>query len=768
MINSIELKNWKTHKDTKLKFSRGTNILLGQMGAGKSSIMDAISFALFGTYPAIQHKRVAVDEIIMNRPEQKKQASVSLEFGIDGSSYLVQRNLELNGSSKATISKNGTYLQSQPQRVNEEVERILKVDYDLFSRAVYAEQNRLTYFLELRPSERKKQIDELLGLDKFAMAQDNATTLINKIKDMVAENEKTISTFDIKKLREQHQAMLDEIAKLKKARKELEGELKVYEKGRIETEGRLKDAKEQYNKRTLLTKEIAELRSKLDFIEKEIEKIREKGVTDRNTLEKHLTAAKNSFESAKKAEKEASGLEKAAFQEVAHLEADTKSIGKELEEREKLMKEMGKQDKKGVESGAKKKSEELKALKEECDANIASANENRKWLSELEKHLSKCPICERELSGDMRERILAEKRSAIKALDAKVEKQKQGVEKIEKEVDAYKKELDAISRIEEKLSGYSDVEKRAKAAKEELGKAKEGEQKLKKKMEEAGETASGAKDALAKLEAEKENAERIERYAEEKEKSSKALKEKEGSLSKISVNEEQIDRMQSEYTKINVQIKEVSTKLDANAAAEKEKDTQAEEKKKEIELIDKMHEEVKRKKRTVENIVKFKQALEETQTTLRTKLIGSINEIMQEIWPELYPYADYQSLLLEPTAEDYVLKVKTSREENNGWENVEAIASGGEKSVACLAMRVAFALVLVPNLKWIILDEPTHNIDQQGLGKFVKAINEVLPRLVEQVFIITHDEMLKQVPNARIYVLSRNKEESGETKVEAY
>ena len=50
----------------------------------------------------------------------------------------------------------------------------------------------------------------------------------------------------------------------------------------------------------------------------------------------------------------------------------------------------------------------------------------------------------------------------------------------------------------------------------------------------------------------------------------------------------------------------------------------------------------------------------------------------------------------------------------------------------------------------------------------MKAINEGSARLVEQVFIITRDGMLKQAVNARIYVLSRNKEESGGTAVEAY
>lgn len=670
MIDSIELKNWKTHKDTKLKFSRGTNILLGQMGAGKSSIMDAISFALFGTYPAIQHRRVAVDEIIMNRPEQEKHASVNLEFGIDGTSYSVQRSLELSGSTKATISKNGAYLQSQPQRVSEEVERILKVDYDLFSRAVYSEQNRLTYFLELRPAERKKQIDELLGLDKFAMAQENSTSLINRIKDIVTENEKTIATFDVKKLREQHRALLDEAERISREGKDLLKELEAQEKKKGNVEQELAKTKETYNRRILLTKEIAELKSRIAVIEKEIEKIQKRGIADKAALEKTLAENKKGVESLVSEEKKVKELEKKAIEDVANL--------------------------------------------------AASRNEQQKWLDELEKHFGKCPICERELSEEIRKRIIEEKAEMIKKLD-----------------------------------------EQAKAA-------REANLKLKKKEEEAGDAVSKAREALAKLEAEKETMERLEGYTADKNRSAKTLGEKEHELGAIKIDEAGLEKMQKEFTQINVKIKELDTKLEASERSEKEKKAQADDKKREIETIDKMHEDVKSKKKAAEELVKFKEALAETQTILRTKLIGSINEIMQEIWPELYPYGDYRGLLLEPTAEDYVLKVKTAREENNGWANVDTIASGGEKSVACLAMRVAFALVLVPNLRWIILDEPTHNIDQQGLGKFVKAINEVLPRLVEQVFIITHDEMLKQAVNAKIYVLSRNKEESGGTVVEAY
>jgi DNA repair exonuclease SbcCD ATPase subunit len=151
---------------------------------------------------------------------------------------------------------------------------------------------------------------------------------------------------------------------------------------------------------------------------------------------------------------------------------------------------------------------------------------------------------------------------------------------------------------------------------------------------------------------------------------------------------------------------------------------------------------------------------------MRGRLISSINRVMQNIWPEIYPYADYSGIALEPGVNDYILKVRTSNSGKERWEDVDAIASGGERSIACLAMRVAFSLVLVPNLRWIILDEPTHNIDEQGLSRFIKVFNETLPRIIDQIFIITHDETLKQAASSKTYLLTRDKSAGGATIVQ--
>ena len=54
------------------------------------------------------------------------------------------------------------------------------------------------------------------------------------------------------------------------------------------------------------------------------------------------------------------------------------------------------------------------------------------------------------------------------------------------------------------------------------------------------------------------------------------------------------------------------------------------------------------------------------------------------IWNELYPYGDFSGVRLT-IDKDYVLQLKGS----DGWISVEGVASGGERSLACLALRIA-------------------------------------------------------------------------------
>ncbi|MEI7960998.1 MAG: hypothetical protein WCI04_01560, partial [archaeon] len=83
-----------------------------------------------------------------------------------------------------------------------------------------------------------------------------------------------------------------------------------------------------------------------------------------------------------------------------------------------------------------------------------------------------------------------------------------------------------------------------------------------------------------------------------------------------------------------------------------------------------------------------------------------------------------------------------------------------------LCIRIAFSLVLTKKLSMLILDEPTHNLDSNAVAKLSEMLREQMPRLVEQIFVITHDKQLETAASSNLYLLTRNKDNDEATKAE--
>ena len=64
--------------------------------------------------------------------------------------------------------------------------------------------------------------------------------------------------------------------------------------------------------------------------------------------------------------------------------------------------------------------------------------------------------------------------------------------------------------------------------------------------------------------------------------------------------------------------------------------------------------------------------------------------------------------------------------------------------IASLALRIAFAKILAPKLDLLILDEPTHNLDKNAIDKLTQVIEDRLSNLLNQTFIVTHEEKLAE------------------------
>ena len=206
MIEEIKLENWKTHKDSLMKFKKGTNLIVGIMGSGKSSVLDGISFGLFGTFPAMERKRVKLENIISYG---ESEAKLELKFNWSDEKYKIIRKIvktKKKATTDAELYKDERIIEKGSNAVRKRIEEILGIEYELFTRAIYSEQNNIDYFLNLDPRKRKTEMDSLLGLDKFEKARSNIVSVINRIKASRKQDE---IGYDSKKIEEMEKKIME-------------------------------------------------------------------------------------------------------------------------------------------------------------------------------------------------------------------------------------------------------------------------------------------------------------------------------------------------------------------------------------------------------------------------------------------------------------------------------------------------------------------------------------------------------------------------------
>jgi DNA repair protein SbcC/Rad50 len=181
IIESIAIKNFKSHRDTKIEFNTGISIIMGDNGAGKSSILEAVSFALFK-----QHSGKKIDQLIRidrQNPAGQNKMSVELEFTSSGRTYRVLRERGKNTSKAKIEIKEGEGFQPLSigdKQVTDDVQALLEMDGDLFLNAVYVRQGEIANLVNKTPSEKKQVIGKLLGIESLEKAWKNMLPLMNQ------------------------------------------------------------------------------------------------------------------------------------------------------------------------------------------------------------------------------------------------------------------------------------------------------------------------------------------------------------------------------------------------------------------------------------------------------------------------------------------------------------------------------------------------------------------------------------------------------------
>jgi exonuclease SbcC len=201
MIKSIELVDFLSHSDTKLEFKDGVTIFVGDNGAGKSSIIDAITYALFG-----EHTRKDVKSLIRRGTNQ---GYAKIEFSIRNKQYEAFRKIE-NKSSNYLIAKffettNNSRIEiasgerrQYNESMKEQVEKTIGMDFKKLKIASIVQQGELNTIINAGPTARQELLNSVIGIDKLDIASkymlENIKKFREKIKTDLSYNDNDIET----------------------------------------------------------------------------------------------------------------------------------------------------------------------------------------------------------------------------------------------------------------------------------------------------------------------------------------------------------------------------------------------------------------------------------------------------------------------------------------------------------------------------------------------------------------------------------------------
>ncbi len=753
MITRVKLRNWKSHESTEIRFSEGVNVIVGRMGAGKSSIFDAISFALFGTFPALNSRKVNIDSIIQNRGKVKNEAEVEVELRVGNDTYTIRRVIKKGrGVETSELRKNGKMVAyPQTRKVTAEIEKILGLDYDLFSRAIYGEQNNLDMFLTMTRSERKKKMDELMGMDKFDRAVETARKISNAfrkeaeiLKVQINEMSGIVDESEIGRMKKALEDAESRISELKKAKDELAREIKTkaaaLEKAESE-KGRMLRLQESEKATLSIIESIdAEIRSmgKIDRESPSLLGIKERQLDEKRMELRNLMARKTAIVS-----------------EIRRREALLEEREKAIQRAEEIRKQIA----------ALREREfpdyDIESLERQRDNLIGRKqslleriSESEKSLEELMRAGAECPVCRRPLTDEHRKSLIEEIMSEIDGMKREVEKITESARKCQAEIFRARKAKDEKIRVDAEIRKLEEM----------LSSLRLPE-------------ALPVSNARAELESTEERISEVERQMSEMESEIKSLREMAENLRKMeslerrkAMLEQELGRIRAEMAGIDMNLvnamdtlresltekKSVLASIESEIRSSNEKISLLRES---IKKAEEMLAVLKKRKYRLgfleyasSRLSEYAESLRKIQSELREKYIENVNAFMDEMWKEIYPYDDFSSLRLNTDNDDYELELF----DGDKWVKVDGIASGGERTLAVLTMRLSMSLLLTRDLRFILLDEPTHNMDDSAISLFSEILRTRVGDYASQVIIITHEEKMESAVTGSFYVLEKS------------
>jgi exonuclease SbcC len=472
MIRTIELANFIAHSSTKLEFENGVTVFVGHNGAGKSSIIDAITFALFG-----EHTRKSNKSLIRRGTSQ---AYVKIGFSSNGKFYEATRKIDSKGGLVAQLVEKKDDQEiplAEGERkqfgesVTEQIEAKIGLDFTKLKVASIVQQSELNSIIKAKPKEFKELLNAIIGIDKLDLASEGLKIAQKNFRQAIRQKHGYDDTH-IGVLKNELEVSQSEIKQSEPQKQELQKQKESTEKELEKIEQKIKaDSQKEF-----ILEQLEERKQDFRKYVKDAILTIQKDITEK---ERKIKECDGCFELAEKKshlESELQNIESEINTITNNVQECEKTIVK-LQEHQELAKKLRLQDGKCPVCDSHVNElkpvfqvEHIKKEQEKLNQEIQTLSSKKqkytKEKTETSSRLKKAELAQRTL-----EFHAIEKPEQLKSLKDKVELQKSQIQKIPLTIDISGRLVEAasidsharllyekIEGLEQEISGFDPAE----------------------------------------------------------------------------------------------------------------------------------------------------------------------------------------------------------------------------------------------------------------------------------------------------------------------
>jgi exonuclease SbcC len=788
-LEEIELENFRSYKGAHKVKLGGVNIVWGRIGAGKTSLLHAVEFALFGRQLEVK-ERVAKLVDLINTEAQEMKVAVTLKK--DGDILRVERRLSRRGSEKVTLVYKGVELKGK--EAEEKLQELLHIDEDLYERLVYISHRTLEGFIYGTSQKRTLSVDRLFGIDIIDGVMKTLSSLEKELLKQAEELRRRLSAYEkYKDVIRRHGGYGGVVSRLETVKKEIET-LK-------ERERRLAEEAEELAKRRAahLTKlkesetllmEYYKAKSELELLESvaggeevdvsALEKIRD---ALREALEEYEHMLPHQLVERLESARDLEALSAAMAEAYDALVKLSKDIESQISDTKrlydlyvakvkKLEEEIG-----DVEAKLRRLEKQYQRFKElqksfqSLEAARSVLAEHRRRLAEVERAVSfssavrtvalytaemgleRCPICGSPVSREAAAAVAKEVEAKFGDLIRETETLREKVRELEKAVE----EMETLSNdVAEYLAAKTRLEELRLEREENAKKALQAE----KALRELEKKAERLRLLLSRIDR-RTISEAVSKYARSLKVRDlrRRLKELEAQLKNAGLTDEALT-VEVRWREVAEELEKTSSRL---AELYREKAVLEE-------VTREVGGDVDVLKKRLDNVLyaysrlqEVKAKLELVKVNARAKLLETAKARFNETFLTLYKYGD-------------IVRVNADLEQRKGYYDFYAVTptgdrygisklSDGQRLSIALALALALREIAKTDVGFIMFDEPIPYVDVNIRNAFVELVKTLSAQY--QIVVATQSrdfaDLLKQaVPSAKFFAVT--KKESSEIK----